>query len=80
MNYLNNEIDSTIFDHKQILQQDQLSLLIMVWKIQDNLDLKFGTYHLILQTLETAKNLQGKLSAQLLKIVIVGYVLITCIM
>ena len=72
MNYLNNEIDSTIFDHKQTLQQDQLSLLIMVWKIQDNLDLKFVTYHLILETLETAKYLRGKLSVRLLKTVLVG--------
>ena len=52
----------TIFDHKKILQQDQSALLIMVWDFQDILDLKFGTlYHLILQTLETLKNLGEKL-------------------
>ena len=37
-----------------------------------NLDLKFGTYHLILETLETAKYLRGKLSVRLLKTVLVG--------
>ena len=53
---------NTIFDHKKILQQDQSALLIMVWDFQDILDLKFGTlYHLILQTLETLKNLGEKL-------------------
>ena len=42
------------------------------------MDLKFGTlYYLILETLETLKNLQGKLSVGLLKIVLVRYVLIT---
>ena len=44
------------------------------------LDLKFGTlYHLILETLETLKNLRGKLGVGFLKIVFVGYVLITSV-
>ena len=78
MNYLNNEIYFTIFDHKQLLQQDQQALLIMVGTVEYILDLKFGTlHHLILETLETLKNLQGKLSVGLLKIVLVSYVLIT---
>ena len=77
MNYLNNEIYSTIFAHKQILEQEQLALLIMVWKVWDILDLKSGTLcHLILETLETMKNLRGKLSVGLLKVVLVSYVLI----
>ena len=40
----------------------------------------FGTsYHLILETLEIMKNLWGKLSVGLLKVVLVGYVLIISI-
>ena len=31
VNYLNNEIYSTIFDHEQILQKNQIALLLMVW-------------------------------------------------
>ena len=62
MNYLNCEIYSTIFYHKQILQQDQLTLLIVVCKISEILDLKIGTlYQLTLKTLETLKNLGGEL-------------------
>ena len=41
---------------------------------------KFGTlYHLILESLEILKNLRGKLSVGLLKVVLVGYVLITSV-
>ena len=44
------------------------------------LDLKFGTlYHLILETTETLKNVRGKLCVRLLKIVLVGFVLITSV-
>ena len=44
------------------------------------MDLKFGAlYHLILETLETLKNLRGKLSVGLLKIFLVSYVSITSI-
>ena len=44
------------------------------------MDLKFGTlHHLILETLETLKNSRGKLRVELLKIVLVRYVLITSI-
>ena len=73
INYLNNEIYSTNFDHKHILQQDQLTeklryLRPKIWNI---------LYHLTLETLETLKNLQGKSNAGL--IVLVGCVLITSI-
>ena len=68
---------TTIFHHKQVLQQDQLPLLIMIWKVYNILDLKFGIlYYLILETLETLRNLRGKLSVGLLQIVLVGYLLI----
>ena len=44
------------------------------------LDLKFGTsYHLVLETLETFKNLRVKLTVGRLKSAIAGYVLITSI-
>ena len=80
MSYLNNEIYSTIFDHKQILQQDQLALLIMIPKSQQTLDLKFGElYHLILEIAEALNNVRRKLSVELLKNVLVSYVFITSI-
>ena len=73
------EIYSTITDHKQILQQDQLALLIMVWKVQDIWNLKFRTYNLILETLDTMNSFRRKLSVGLRKIVYASYVLITSI-